>query len=195
MKKTIVFILLLAAAPGRADSWGDLFGVDQSDVAGLIAQAQAQRDREAAARQARRSSNLSWGLVVERKHDERCTLAAVAKRHGVTLSPSVPAPEIVYESMAEGWEFASAFTEEHGTKTKIPAFSNAYFPKANKIFITDGRFANLRSSVDQALAGEMTRFLAAKYKDWMDTEQVKTMAASTSEWFGREFEKKPVCGS
>lgn len=195
MKKIIALLLLLAVVPARAEDWGALFGVDANDVPGLIAQAEAQREREAAERAARRARNLSWGLVVERKHDEGCTLAAVARKMGVTLSPAIPAPEVIYESLSEGWEFQSAFTQEHGIKVKIPSFTNSYFPKANKIFIADGRFSNLRTSVDAAVAGEMGRFIAVKYKGESAAAKLDAAASTTSSWFGREFEKKPVCGA
>lgn len=195
MKKLIALLLLLAVVPVRADDWGAMFGVDANDVPGLIAQAQAQREREAAERAARRARNLSWGLVVERQHDEGCTLAAVAKKMGVTLDPAVPAPEVVYESLSEGWEFRSAFTEENGIKAKIPSFTNSYFPKANKIFIADGRFSNLRKSVDAAVAGEMGRFIAVKYKGESAPAKLEDAASKTSSWFAREFDRKPVCGA
>ncbi len=196
MKKLLVALFLFSVlAPVHAEDWGGLFGIEPGDVGGLIAQAEAQRAQAEADRLSRHATKLRMGLVVERRHDEACTLAAVAKNMGITLDPSIPAPAVVYESLAEGWEFGSAYVGEHGIKAKIPSFTNGYYPKANTIFITDGRFSNLRTSVDQSVAAEMARFLTVKYKGVTDAAALKAAGDATSAWYGREFEKNPVCGS
>lgn len=167
-----------------------LFNLSASDVQAAIAQQHALQEREAAARAARRQRDLDWGLVVERKYDESCTLKAVAARLGVALNSSVPPPAVIYESQAESWEFDAAYRDEHGPRAERKPFHNAYLSKANTIFIVDGRFSSIRRSVDQDVAGEMARFIKSRYKNDVSANDIEAI----KDWFGVEFAMKSPCG-
>ena len=188
---SLAFALIFCGpAPVMAENWDGLFGLSSSDIQGAMAHQQALMAREAAEREARRQRNLNWGLVVERRYDEGCTLKAVASRMRVVLNPSIPAPEVIYESLAEGWEFRSAYLQAHGARANPPALMNSYFWETNQIFIADGRFSNIRRSVDQAVAGEMANFIQQRYLRARNAIAIEAI----KDWFGAEFANKSPCG-
>ena len=202
MRTLLALVVALACAgpvAAQGADYGALFGMTPDDAQGAIAASKAFEAKEAADRDAKRAFGLKTGMIASPRFEAKCVIGAVAKRLQVELPADAALPDVHYESELLPYDFQVAYSNEYGHKARVPGSTvNIFMPRTNQIFLKDGRFSNLRYSLDAALAREAAMYVYYRYQGGDKADEAAQAKAGAkadqiAQTFDRAFARSSPC--
>jgi hypothetical protein len=189
MNKTlfVAAVLALCAASVSAQNYDGMFGMTSSDMQAMVARAKA--DARLAYLKELGMKDDRWpsigkliGTTKTLASAQNCVWDAAISHAGVEIR-SADWPAVLFGSNVDGDRYRAAVTHQYPDKS-VDGIQTIYVSDYNVIYVDDSASDYKDgATMDDALAGEFTRWIDVTQKDIRDQAKLDADAAAASAWY------------
>ncbi len=181
-------VLSLSAVCASAQSYDNFFGMSSTDMQAMVAQAKAEAHlqylKELGLKDSRWPSvGKLIGTTKTLSSAQNCVWDAAIARAGVEIR-NPEWPDVLFGSQVDAARYRAAVKQQYPNRTVGDAVETVYLSDYNVIYLADDASAYKDgATMDDALAGEFTRWIDVTQKGVRDQSTVDADAAAARAWY------------
>lgn len=188
MNRSLLLVAAVALCAVSASAQQDFFGMSSSDISAMVAQSKA--DAHLAYLRDLGMKDDRWpsigkmiGTTKTLASAQNCVWDAAIAHAGVQIRDA-EWPDVLFGSNVDGDRYRSAVTHQYPNKTVGDSIETVYLSDYNVIYVADSASAYKGgATMDDALAGEFTRWIDVTQKNVRDQATIDADAAAASAWY------------